>query len=66
MISDMRSELCKTCIHTRVCSRDKNIVGDIFVSGNPYFFDNKKLYEEYLERKKNGFPCDEYIGGDTP
>ena len=35
-------------------------MGDIFVAGNPAFFDNDKLYEEYKKRKEKGFPCDEY------
>jgi len=58
---DLRSELCKTCIHTKVCMRDKNILGDVFVPGHPYFFDNEELYAKYEERKKAGFPCDEYL-----
>ena len=61
----MKSELCKTCIHTKVCMKDKNLVGDIFVPGNPFFFDNKILFEKYEERKKAGFPCDDYLGVDV-
>lgn len=57
----MSSDMCKTCIHTKVCMHDKNIVGDVFVPGHPLFFDNQKLYEEFLERKANGFPCDDYM-----
>ena len=57
----MGSELCKTCIHTKVCMKDKNLVGDVFVMGHPMFFDNDKLYEEYKEREKQGFPCEDYM-----
>lgn len=57
----MSSDMCKTCIHTKVCMHDKNIVGDVFVLGHPLFFDNQKLYEEFLERKAKGFPCDDYM-----
>jgi hypothetical protein len=58
---DMRAELCKRCIHTKVCCHDKNLVGDNFVSGNPMIFDNQKLYEEYKEREKVGFPCGDFF-----
>jgi len=58
---DMRSELCKRCIHTKVCHYDKNLVGDIFVPGNPMIFDNLKLWEEYKEREKAGFPCEDFF-----
>lgn len=57
----MKSELCKTCIHTKVCMKDKNLVGDVPVMGHPMFFDNDKLYEEYKERERQGFPCEDYI-----
>ena len=56
--------LCKTCIHTKVCMKDKNIVGDVYVAPNPWFFDEeykKKSWEKYLEWKKEGFPCSEYM-----
>lgn len=56
----MKSDLCKTCIHTKVCFKDKNLVGDTFVLGNPLFFDNVKLFGEYEKRKKKGFPCEDY------
>ena len=39
----------------------KNLVGDVFVAGHPLYFDNYKLYEEYKEREKAGFPCKYYI-----
>lgn len=61
----MKSELCKTCIHTKVCMKDKNLVGDVFVPGNPFFFDNKILFKKYEERKKAGFPCEDYLGVDV-
>lgn len=57
----MSSELCKSCIHHKVCMKDKNVVGDMFVLGNPMLFDNHKLYEEFKERERQGFPCDDYI-----
>ena len=58
----MKSELCKTCIHTKLCLFDKNIIGDdIFVPGNPAFFDNNKLFAEYEKRKEYGFPCEDYF-----
>ena len=56
----MKSELCKTCIHTNVCMKDKNLVVDVFVAGNPNLFDNEKLFEEYKKREASGFPCDDY------
>lgn len=59
---DLRSELCKSCIHTNVCFKDKNLFGDdIFIMGNPMIFDNDKLYKEYLDKKEKGFPCDDYL-----
>ena len=59
-----KSELCKTCAHTNVCLHDKNIVGDIFVPGNPMLFNNEELYKKFEERKKAGFPCDDYLSID--
>ena len=56
-----KSKLCESCIHTRVCWRDKNLVGDVFVAGHPLLFDNGELYEKFKEWEKQGFPCDEYI-----
>lgn len=56
-----KSELCEKCAHTKVCFKDKNLLGDVFVAGNPMFFDNKKLFEEFKEREKNGFPCDDFL-----
>lgn len=58
---DMKSELCKSCVHTNVCGKDKNIIGDVFFFGNPIFCDNDKLLEEYKEREKKGFPCEDYL-----
>lgn len=57
----MKAELCKTCIHTNVCGRDKNIVGDVFVLAHPSFFDNSKRFKEFEEWESKGFPCDEYM-----
>ena len=57
----MKAELCKMCVHTNVCLRDKNLVGDVFVAGHPAFFDNQKLYEEYERRKAAGFPCKHFL-----
>lgn len=53
--------MCKKCIHTNVCFKDKNICGDMFVAGNPMIFDNNELYRKYEERKKQGFPCNDYF-----
>lgn len=64
-MTNNRSELCKTCIHTKVCGKDKNLFGDVFISGNPLFFDNDKLYEEFKERERQGFPCEDYLKGGT-
>ncbi len=62
----MGSELCKTCIHTKVCMKDKNLIGDVFVMGHPMFFDNDKLYEKYKERERQGFPCKDYMPSAEP
>lgn len=59
------SELCKTCIHTKLCGKDKNLLGDVFVPGNPAFFDNEKLFEEFEKRKEQGFPCEDYLSVDA-
>ena len=59
----MKSKLCETCVHTKVCMRDKNIVGDVYVAPHPLFFDEEykqKAWENYKERETMGFPCDEY------
>lgn len=58
---DIRSELCKSCIHTKICRKDKNLVGDIFVMGHPAFFDNDELFRKYKEREAAGFPCEDYM-----
>lgn len=56
---------CKTCIHTEVCYRDKNLFGeDMYVAPHPLFFDDeykKKSWENYLKRKEQGFPCDKFL-----
>ena len=63
---DLRSEMCKTCIHTKVCNRDKNLIGDRFFAGNPLIFDNEEKWKQYKEWEKAGFPCDEYIQSAQP
>ena len=57
----MKAELCKTCIHTKVCFKDKNLFGDVFISGNPMIFDNVELFEKFKKREAEGFPCDDYM-----
>ena len=57
----MSAELCEKCVHHKVCFKDKNLVGDVFVPGNPMLFDNKELWKKYEERKAKGFPCDDYM-----
>ena len=59
------AELCMSCAHKKVCMKDKNLVGDVFIPGNPMFFDNKDLFKKYEERKKAGFPCDDYLSADV-
>lgn len=64
----MSSELCKSCIHQRVCMLDKNVLGDVYVAPNPWFFDaeyKKKSWKDYIEREKQGFPCKEYFTKDA-
>lgn len=60
-MKDMRSEMCKKCIHTKLCYHPKNIVGDVFVAGNPDVYDNSKLWKKYEEWKDKGFPCDDFF-----
>ena len=60
----MKSELCKSCIHTEVCGLDKNTVGDFYVAPNPWYFSEeyrKEAWEKYKEREAAGFPCEHYI-----
>lgn len=64
-MSDLKAELCKTCIHTNVCMRDKNILGDNFVPGNPMFVDNKERFKKFEEWEADGFPCDEYLSSES-
>ena len=61
MITDIRAELCKTCIHTKVCGKGKNLVGDRFIFGNPVIFDNQKLWEDFKKHEAAGFPCNNYL-----
>ena len=58
---DMRSEMCKKCIHTKLCYHTKNILGDVFVAGNPDVYDNSKLWKKYEEWKDKGFPCNDFF-----
>ena len=62
MISSIfeKSELCKSCTHTKVCMKDKNVCGDVFVTGNPMIFDNNELWKKYKDREAKGFPCEDY------
>ena len=64
----MSSELCKSCIHQQVCMLDKNMIGDVYIAPNPWFFDEeykKNSWEHYLEWEKQGFPCEEYFTKDA-
>ena len=61
----MKSEMCKKCIHTNVCFKDKNVCGDVFVAGNPMIFDNNELYRKYEERKAQGFHAKNLIAMDV-
>lgn len=62
----MKSEMCLSCAHTKVCFKDKNVVGDVFVAGNPMIFDNTELFRKYEARKAVGFPCDDYMAIGKP
>lgn len=55
------AELCKKCVHSNVCFKDKNLFGDVFIAGNPMIFDNKELFKKYKEREAQGFPCDDFM-----
>lgn len=59
----MRSELCKTCIHTKICCHDKNLVGDVYVAPHPLLGSDyaDKAWKRYQEWKAAGFPCEDYI-----
>lgn len=57
----LKSEMCLSCVHTKVCFKDKNLFGDVFVAGNPMIFDNQELFKKYEKRKAAGFPCDDYL-----
>lgn len=57
----MPSDLCKRCVHAKVCFNDKNLFGDVFIPGNPMLFDNRELFKKYEERKAKGFPCDNFL-----
>lgn len=56
-----KAELCKSCIHTNVCFKDKNLFGDIFISPHLMFFDTTEAWEKYEKRKTLGFPCNDYL-----
>ena len=55
---------CKDCIHHNVCKHDKNLVGNVFVMGNPKIFDNKELYRQFEDWKEAGFTCKDYLHSD--
>ena len=57
-----KSKMCESCVHTKVCLKDKNLIGDVFFPASPWFFDNKSHYERFKEWEKEGFPCDDYMG----
>lgn len=61
---DLRSELCKTCAHTKVCMKDKNLCGDRFVQPHPLMGITEEAWERFKEWERQGFPCDEYLEGD--
>lgn len=61
---DMRSEKCKSCIHTKVCMKDLNVVGEAFVPPHPILGITQEAWERYQERKAKGFPCDDYMKDD--
>lgn len=57
------ADLCKSCIHAKVCMKDKNLVGDVYVQPNPFFFSaeyRQQAWERYKEREAEGFPCEDY------
>lgn len=58
---DMRSEKCKTCVHTKVCTNDLNVVGEMFVSPNPILGNTEEKWERFKKRKAQGFPCDDRL-----
>lgn len=63
---DMRSEKCKSCIHTKVCMKDLNLVGEMFVPPHPILGETEEAWERYKEKKAKGFPCEDYLkGGDS-
>ena len=59
-----KSKLCKSCIKSDVCMNDKNLFGDTYVAPNPWYYDQEyleKSWENYKQRKAQGFPCSHYI-----
>ena len=60
---DIRSEKCKTCIHTKVCMKDLNIVGEMFLPPHPSLGDTDKAWERFKAQRKLGFPCEDYLDG---
>ena len=60
----MKSELCKTCEHTKVCMLDKNLVGDFYIAPHPMFFtpeQREASYQRFKEHEGQGFPCNHYL-----
>ena len=62
----MSSELCKTCIHTKVCRHDKNLVGDVYVAPHPLLGHEyaEEAWKWYQEWAAAGFPCEDYLSAD--
>lgn len=60
----MKAELCKTCAHTDVCTKTKNLLGDVYVPLHPVFFtmeERRKARENWEEYEANDYPCADYI-----
>ena len=60
-MKDMRSEKCKTCIHTKVCGKDLNTVGEMFVPPHPILGKTEEAWERFKEREAQGFPCEDRL-----
>lgn len=65
----MKTEMCKTCIHNKLCMKDKNIIGmDLFCPPHPMLStpeERKEAWEKFEKRKKEGFPCEDYFSNDV-
>lgn len=60
-LPDLRSELCKSCLHTKVCCHDKNLFGDFFVPPHPLLGKTEEAWQRFKEREAAGFPCEDYL-----